>query len=330
MTSAESSTAISVIVPVFNVGAWIEEGLQSLLQQDISQSYEVILVDDCSTDNSREICREYAARHRDKFRLIENPANSGVSHARNLGLEQARGEYIMFFDPDDLLPASALGDLYRAAREYAADIVKGNLVLFNADGRKPAPDRVDHMQLLRGEAVLTTLYEHRRVRGHVGGKLYRRDKFGALRFPAGVRMAEDLLFFSEMFAQADSLLLSEREVYCYRKHSTGTSAGKYQKGSHIDWLDAIERSGRFARSEGQRRAHRGLLLRTLTQIVRECRGLDAAAAASVLTAIEQKCDHWNIRLPDLLLRDRISPRDLGRYLRFRLTLAQIRRNLGRV
>ena len=320
--------AVSLIVPVFNVGAYIEEGLQSLLQQDFSEDYEVILVDDGSTDDSLATCREFANRHADKFKLIESPANAGVSNARNLGLERARGDYLMFVDPDDILPPSALAEMHDAARTEGADIVKGNLVLFNDGGRQPAPDHVHRRQLIRGDAVLSTLYEHARVRGHVGGKLFRRDKFGALRFTLGVRMAQDLLYFSEMFAHADSLLLLDRDVYLYRKHSTGSTGGKYRKGSYVDWLNAVERCGDFAHSVEQRRAHKGLLLRTLAQIARECRKIDTASAMTVLQIIEQKCEHWNMRLPDLLLRDKLRLRELARYAKLQLALYQIRRRLA--
>lgn len=328
-TASAANPAISIIVPVFNVAAWIDAGLQSLLRQNFSEPYEVILVDDCSTDNSLQVCRDYAARYEDRFILIESPANAGVSSARNLGLERARGRYLMFVDPDDLLPISALTDMYAAAQRYDADIVKGNLELFNDQGRRPAPDHVRGLELVRADAVLITLYEHAQVRGHVGGKLFRRDKFGALRFTVGVRMAQDLLYFSEMFAQADSLLLLDRKVYLYRKHATGSTGAKYQKGSYIDWLNAVERCGKFAHSSSQTRAHKGLLLRTMTQITRECRDIPAAKAAPVLETIEDKCRKWNIRLGKILFADRLGLRDINRYIKLRLALRLIRLKLSK-
>ena len=319
---------LSIIVPVFNVGTYLREGLESLLVQDFAHPCEVILVDDCSTDESLAICREFTGNHPHRFQLIESAVNGGVSVARNTGLERARGRYLMFFDPDDILPVTALSQLYQAAEQFSADIVKGNLVLFNDDDRRPAPDRVLRTELVRDDAVLTTLFEHDRVRGHIGGKLYRRDKFGALRFTVGVRMAQDLLFFSEMFAGAESLLLLASDVYLYRKHPHGSTGGKYQRGSYIDWMGAVEQSGKFASGSAQLRAHRSLLLRTMTQIARECRKIDAASATSVLSVIEEKCAQWNIRLVDLLISDKLPLRDIGRYVKLRMALRQIRRNLA--
>ncbi|MCP4768130.1 MAG: glycosyltransferase family 2 protein [Gammaproteobacteria bacterium] len=319
---------VSIIVPVFNVSPYLREGLESLLAQDFSRPCEIILIDDCSTDDSLAICREFAGKHPQTFCLIESAVNGGVSVARNTGLEHARGCYLMFFDPDDTLPETALSQLYQAAEQYAADIVKGNLVLFNDAERRPAPDRVQRTELVSGEAVLTTLFEHARVRGHIGGKLFRRDKFAALRFTVGVRMAQDLLFFSEMFAAADSLLLLAGDVYCYRKHPHGSTGGKYERGSYIDWMGAVEQSGKFASGREQTRAHRSLLLRTMTQIARECRKIEPASAAPVLGVIEEKCAQWNIRLSDLLVGDKLPLRDIGRYVKLRMALRQIRRNLA--
>ena len=328
MPGKSATPAISVIVPVFNVGQYIAQGLDSLLQQDIQQSYEVILIDDASTDGSIDVCRRYAADYPERFTLIECEVNSGVSVARNLGLDQARGRYLAFFDPDDMLPPQALSKLFAAAERYQADIVKGNLLLFDERERKPAPDRVRVTELLEGEAVLTALYQHSRIRGHIAGKLLRRDRLGEIRLPAGVRMAQDLLYFSEVFSRARSLVLLAEDVYEYRKHGTGSTGRKYEKGSYIDWLDAVEKSGEFADSLRQRRAYRGLLLRSITQIARETRKISPALARPVLQEIETRMQRWDLNLQQLLLRDRLGLRSLSRYVKLRLALVKIRQNLA--
>jgi glycosyltransferase involved in cell wall biosynthesis len=324
-----SEVMVSIIVPIFNVAAYLDEGLQSMLEQHFSKHFEVILVDDCSTDGGVETCRRYAAAHEDRVTLVECAQNGGVSVARNIGLERARGRYLMFVDPDDLLPPEALANLFEAAEQYGADITKGNLVLFSEHDRRPAPDSVSSRRMVSGADVLTELYEHSVIRGHVGGKLFRRDKFGALRLPVGVRMAQDLLYFSEMFAAADSLLLIENEVYEYRKHGTGSTGRKYEKGSYIDWLDAVEASGKFARTPRQKRAHKKLLLRSLVQIARECRKIPASSAASVLAVIVRKCREWQLGLLNIVIVDRLGLRSISRYIKLQLALRQIRRNLSR-
>lgn len=327
-TAADKELMLSIIIPVFNVAPYIEEGLDSIARQDFAHNYEVILIDDCSTDGSIEACRRYATKYPERFRLIESESNAGVSAARNLGLEQARGRYIIFFDPDDILPLTALSSLFDSAEQYGADIVKGNLILFDENSRRPAPDQVHATSLVSGSAILTTLFEHALVRGHIGGKLYRRDKFGEIRFPVGVRMAQDLLFFSELFAAAESMALLNREVYYYRKHQIGSTGRKYEKGSYIDWLGAVENSGKFASTVAQKNAHKSLLVRTMTQVARECRKIPAASAKPVLKTIEQKCQQWNIRLFHLIFSDRLGLRTVSRYIKLQLALKQIRRNLS--
>jgi glycosyltransferase involved in cell wall biosynthesis len=328
VTASSVDPLVSIVVPVFNVASYIEEGLQSIANQDFAHAYDVILIDDGSTDGSIEFCRKFTNDYIDKFKLIESATNAGVSVARNLGLEQAQGRYLMFVDPDDVLPVTALSSLFDAAEQYEADIVKGNLILFGDDHRRPAPDKVSRTMVITGDDVLTALYQHSKVRGHVGGKLFRRDVLGYLRLPVGVRMAQDLLYFSEMFSIARTLVLLNQEVYYYRKHQTGSTGRKYEKGSYIDWLNAVENSGTYATSNEQKRAHKSLLVRTMTQIARECRKIPAASAEPVLNTIEQKCLQWNIRLFHLIFGDKLGLRTLSRYIKLQLALKQIRRNLS--
>ncbi len=323
LDNSETQPVVSIILPVFNVGKYIEACLESLLQQDFDRDFEVILIDDKSTDDSLVICRDYAERYPQTIYLIACETNAGVSVARNIGLEQARGDYIMFVDPDDLLPEDALRLLYEAARSHDADVVKGNLVLFNPRGEKPAPDRVTRETVVCGESVLTTLYEHRLVRGHVGGKMFRRAGLGALRLSPGVRMAQDLLYFCEMFAQAQTLVLIPRTVYLYRKHPTGSTGRKYERGSYRDWLAAVEKSGIWARTPAQQRAHIDLLVRTLAQIVREARKIEQQQVEDVLQTVDTACRKWDIRLLRLL-RAGMGLRPLTRYARLLLALRQIR------
>jgi len=328
MPSSATKPAVSVIVPVFNVGQYIEQGLDSLLEQNFRQGYEVILIDDASTDGSVDVCKRYVGDYPDRFTLVECEVNSGVSVARNLGLDRAKGRYLAFFDPDDILPPQALSRLFAAAERHQADIVKGNLVLFDERERKPAPDSVETTKLLEGDEVLTALYEHSQIRGHIAGKLLRRDRLGEIRLPVGVRMAQDLLYFSEVFARARSLVLLDEDVYHYRKHGTGSTGRKYEKGSYIDWLDAVEKTGEFAASMRQRRAYRGLLLRSITQIAREARKISPVLARPVLQEIEKRVQRWDLNLRQLLLRDRLGLRSLSRYVKLQLALVKIRQNLS--
>ena len=322
-----SAVKLSIILPVFNVADYLEDCLQSIIDESTDIAVEALLIEDCSTDSSREICTRYADRHPALFTLIEHEQNSGVSVARNTGLDHACGDYFMFVDPDDLLPPGALRHLYDAATTRDADIVKGNNSIFDEAHEAPARYDVQGEQWISGDAVLTTLYRHDRVRGHPWGKLFNRARLGQLRFPVGVRMAQDLQYCAEVFASANTLLLIDQPVYRYRNHTSGSTGRKFETGAYLDWLGSIEAIGRFAHNRQQRRAYRGLLLRTLAQIARECRDVSAKTAAKVLQTIEAKCREWNVSLSSALLESDAPLRSLGHYLKFRQALGRIRHNL---
>ena len=324
----KTEVMLSIIVPVFNVEPFLREGLDSILEQKFAEPYETILVDDCSTDGSLEICREFTSRYPDNFRLLESPANAGVSVARNLGLEQAAGRYLMFVDPDDALPQGAMQSLYAAATQNDADIVKGNNTIFNEHGEHNARYNVSSESMITGDDVLTTLYEHARVRGHPWGKLFNRKRLGKARFPVGVRMAQDLYYCGEVFGTARSLLLIDKPVYRYRNRDTGSTGRKYETGAYLHWLDSVEKIGSFAQSRQQINAHRALQVRTMAQIARECRKIPPDIAAQVLVTIEQKCNDWNIRLAEMITGG-AGLLSLVRYLKLQLALYQIRRGLVR-
>ena len=115
---------LSIIVPVYNMAA---EGklnfcLDSLLNQTISD-YEIIAVDDCSTDHSMEILQEYAERYPDRVKAIHSPENRRQGGAKNLGLAQATGKWIGFIDSDDWIAPDMYEKLLKKAEETGADVV---------------------------------------------------------------------------------------------------------------------------------------------------------------------------------------------------------------
>ena len=141
-------------------------------------------------------------------------------------------------------------------------------------------------------------------------------------------MAEDLQYCGEVFSEASSLLLINKSVYRYRKMDTGITGRKFESGAYLDWLSSVEKIGVFAVDRPQRNEHRGLQVRTMTQIVRECRKIPTTTARDVLATIEQKRDAWNIRLIGTILSGGAGFGSLWRYLNLQLALLQIRRKLS--
>ena len=124
---------ISVIVPVYNVAQYLPACLDSILAQTF-RDFEMILIEDGSTDGSREIAEAYAAKDA-RVRLVKHRWNHGVTAAHNLGLELSRGTYVNFVDSDDIVRAEYLEVLHRAAAETGADVVQaGFQEFFKATG----------------------------------------------------------------------------------------------------------------------------------------------------------------------------------------------------
>ncbi|MBE8954678.1 MAG: glycosyltransferase family 2 protein [Quinella sp. 2Q5] len=121
---AEKIPLVSVIIPMFNSERYIADGLDSLLAQTF-QNFEVVVVDDCSTDNSVEVVESFSERFGRRLHVLKLPKNSGTPNApRNVGIQFARGKYIAFLDSDDLYyTKTALEELAALAEEHQADVV---------------------------------------------------------------------------------------------------------------------------------------------------------------------------------------------------------------
>ncbi len=114
--------AVSIIIPIYNAGGFLEKGLNSCVNQTL-QNIEILCVNDASTDNSSEIIRKYAERYPGKVIPINLEKNSGPGEARNQGILRAKGKYLCFMDSDDYLDIRLCSDAYEKAEEQGADMV---------------------------------------------------------------------------------------------------------------------------------------------------------------------------------------------------------------
>ena len=131
---------VSIIVPVYNVEAYLNKCVESLLDQDLPEKdYEIILVDDGSTDWSGRICDAYAADHANICAIHQE--NRGLSGARNTGVMAASGEYVQFVDSDDYLVPYVLGALVRQMEESDLDILRFNYQNVNLSGEVFEPNK---------------------------------------------------------------------------------------------------------------------------------------------------------------------------------------------
>jgi len=225
-----NSPTVSVIVPCYNVDRWLAQAIESLLVQTFD-NYEVILINDGSTDDTPLVLSDIS-RADPRFR-VENVSNGGVGRARNLGLDLARGEFIAFLDPDDVLDENFLTHLLDALIVSNADIAVCDYSMFADCGRR--------LSYLDGRArrakklprwqpnVVWSDYDDVQTRhcfsnlvttdlfAVTWNKLYRKRYLSSVeaRFPP-LPMGEDYLFNLKVFAGRPSFVLVPRKLYRYR------------------------------------------------------------------------------------------------------------------
>lgn len=213
---------ISIIIPVYNVERYLPACLESVVQQQLDDC-EVIVVDDGATDGSAGICDDFAARH-PQFRVIHQ-ANLGVAAARNRGIEEARGEYVVFLDSDDFLVPGAIGPLLAKAQECDLDVLVFRYVDVPEDATDvPAFEGVSEpVEVLDG---IDFVAKHNFVTGCVV-YLVKREHLGSNRivFPAG-HMIEDAGFSMRVYLCARRVAQTECVAYCYRYCPTSITHNK--------------------------------------------------------------------------------------------------------
>lgn len=215
---------ISVILPVYNNEHFLPRSIDSVLEQSYS-NIEVILVDDGSTDNSGKICNEYTKK--DKRIKVIHKKNGGLSDARNIGMKQASGEYIMFVDADDWMPKDAVEKLYDAIVKNGADLSSG--IIKEVFSRKKvayeySPSKSTVYDCVG--ALRKLMYLHDGASNSASGKLYKMNLFKNVKYPVG-KLYEDLGTTYKIFAKAKKIVLVDKIVYYYYQNSNSIMHAKY-------------------------------------------------------------------------------------------------------
>ena len=221
---------VSFVLPCYNAERYIAECLDSIYAQDLPEDdFEVICVNDCSTDKTRDIIREFAETH-PNLTLIDHEQNLTVGGARNTGMAAARGEYIWFVDSDDLLQPDSLGSAYRNAKDRDVDILWFNYRLVYSDLR-PYGDRMtftDSM-VLDGQQFVLQYFPGRFSEFCVVWRSLMRTGFlkeKGLLFPK-MRKAEDVVFLWKAMLYANRVSSVSDLYYIYRGNPYSTEDGRW-------------------------------------------------------------------------------------------------------
>ena len=221
---------ISIIVPVYNSARYLKECLDSI-QRQTWPCFELLLVDDGSTDNSRDICRQ-ACSQDERIRLLEQDCNRGVSAARNAGIEAAKGKYLFFLDSDDTIHPRLLETLYRLLEKEGAAIATEYYSFDEKELQDALPEEGgDEREALeayihvKGEELWEEFMGGtRRGFSGIGGKMIRRDALKEVRFDESLICGEDTKFIYQLLAKDTDAVILNKSWYYYRKHEACASS----------------------------------------------------------------------------------------------------------
>lgn len=221
---------ISVIVPVYNVVKYLDKCIQSIINQT-NRDWELLLVDDGSTDGSSDICEKY---NKDDSRIVVfHKENGGVSSARNLGLENAKGDYVIFVDGDDWIEPTLFEDFYRINEEKKLDLF---MFEYSVDyGEEINIHSVDNIWYGNNDtekALISTINPNNRL---IGVKIYSKSLIGNNRFDTSIILGEDTLFSVNVIVNAKSIYYSDKYYYHYvqSENSAVRSSFKFEKMSGL-------------------------------------------------------------------------------------------------
>lgn len=210
---------ISIIIPVYNSGKYLHRCIDSVLSQDYS-NIEILLVDDGSSDDSPEICEQYAII--DKRIVVIHIPNSGASLARKKGMELAKGEYLSFVDSDDFVCNTYISDMYRALCDFNTNIACCNFqIIINSN--KNINCFKSNAYVLEYDKLMYRFFYYEFW--SLCGTLYKKEVLNNLEFPKAT-LSEDYLIKAQIFIKEKNVAYIPSQLYVYEKHEGSLSNTK--------------------------------------------------------------------------------------------------------
>ena len=222
---------ISVIVPVYNIEKYIAKCIESILNQTY-EDFELLLIDDGSNDNSGEICDEYAKK--DKRIRVFHKENGGVSSARNLGLKNIKGEYIVCIDGDDWIEKELFLDFVKEKEKKDVDVF---MYEYYIDSKKMTVkhgvDKERYGEIDTEEALINNITPNNRF---LWSKIFASRLIDGELFDENIILGEDTLFISSIIARASAIVYTDKAYYHYflSENSAVRSNFKEKKLSGLD------------------------------------------------------------------------------------------------
>lgn len=226
---------ISIIVPVYNAEKYLHRCIDSIINQTY-KNIEIILVNDGSTDISSSICDKYAQID-ERIKVIHQE-NAGVSVARNMGIDNSSGKYIMFVDSDDWVDEQIVEHLYKKIYEKQADIAICSHYEINGETNQLKKLFIE--EYVSGEKEVANFINNNWGTSLISvpwGTLYKREKIG--RFRVGMSLGEDTLFKVDYFSQTYSVVVSQEPLYYYVRFENAQSLSKRFSQEYFDHFEVL-------------------------------------------------------------------------------------------
>lgn len=221
---------VSIIVPIYNAADYLSKSIESILNQSY-ENLEIILIDDASTDNSKEIIKKYALKDT-RIKPFYSEVNCGVSRARNIGLKSVSGDYVFFMDSDDTIVKDTIKIMIEKATKYSSDLLDSyHLMIYkNKTFLEHKPLKEDLILGNKENEKMIT------ISSYVTGKLIDTKLIKGLTFDESLRRYEDLVFEHELKLRANNYCLIKDVLYFYYQvdNSLVNSFGE----KHAVYLDA--------------------------------------------------------------------------------------------
>lgn len=219
---------ISVIVPIFNAEKYLHRCIKRILAQDYTD-YELLLIDDGSTDNSGTICDEYAIK--DNRIRVFHKENGGVSSARNWGLDNAIGEYIMFVDSDDYMLPGMLEVMLSTLESKKADLVICGTTETGGGYWRPIADVNYSINQLK-ESFVSLL--HTELLSPPWNKIYKKEIIRSNRFCEDISFGEDLLFNIQYLEKCENISFIKESPFYHEKENENSLVVKFNRNRLLD------------------------------------------------------------------------------------------------
>ena len=228
---------VSVIVPVYNTEKYLRRCLDSLFNQTI-EDIEIIVINDCSPDNSKEILKEYEKKYKDKIKVFHNKTNKGIGYNRNYGIKKATGEYIGFVDSDDWVNETMYDKLYKKAKTDKLDLVLCNfhkMLEKENDLEEIASSEISYFKNTNLKQTPNLLLD---VELAPWNKLYKKELIKEIAFPENLKY-EDTVFVLKAMARSKKIGMVDEKLnyYLVRSKSETTVMNKkvYDLMMHLNF-----------------------------------------------------------------------------------------------